>query len=129
MASDAKDAAIKFCTFFEKSLADIPPVLIVMLTDFAELGEEQAQENFMANLEQMSPQEQQELMAELPKLEKFSTDMDSFFENDMKQYEIYQDNDEFPQLMMKEVNSIPNCELPQLILKVALEELDEESEY
>lgn len=122
---DAKEAALKFCTFFEAALADIPPILVVMLTDFVELGEEQAQENFMASLAQMSPQEQQDLMAELPKLETFTAGMDAFFEEDMKQYDVYQEDSEFALFMITEAESIPGCEMPSIILKKGYEEVQD----
>lgn len=124
---DAKNAALQFCTFFEAALADIPPILVVMLTDYVELGEEQAQENFMASLAQMSSKEQEDLMGELPKLEKFTASMDAFFEEDMKQYNVYQENSEFAMLMITEAESIPGCEMPSIILKKGYEEVQDEN--
>lgn len=113
----AKEAAEDICECINLFFDELHPQLVQLMLDMTEIGEEEAQANFVAYLSTASEEEQNQIQADIAKMQNAEEGIAKYCTEVKLRYEDAEKAPDFEEKMLNELGKNPNCRLVWLILK------------
>ncbi len=123
---DAKSAALEMCGCMNNFFNELHPQLIQLMNDMAELGEEEAQANFVSYLMSASPEEQAEIQEDVMRMQNASDEIEVYCQEVKDRYASYDNNSEFKDKMINALQKEADCSLVAKMMKLGQQTDDEE---
>ncbi len=113
----AKEAAEDICECINQFFDELHPQLVQLMLDMTEIGEEEAQANFMAYLGEAPEEEQKQIQADIAKMQNANEGIAKYCTEVKLRYEDAEKSPDFEDKMLAALEDNPNCRLVWLILK------------
>jgi hypothetical protein len=114
---DATELAHKMCNCIDGIVKLYHPALQTMMKDMIEKGELEAQTKFAEALGAMSADEQQKVMVDIERMQKFEAEMAEKCGNELtEEYSKYDNDKEFEEKMMAYLKTLPECSFTYQIM-------------
>ncbi len=113
----AKEAADDICECINLFFDELHPQLVQLMQDMVEIGEEEAQANFIAYFSKASLEEQNQIQTDILKMQDAEEGIARYCTEVKLRYENAEKAPDFEDKMMAELENKTNCRLVWLILK------------
>ncbi len=115
---DAQSAALEMCECMNNFFNELHPQLIQLMNDMIEVGEEEAQANFMEYLISASSEEQAQIQSDVMRMQNAGEEIEYYCEGVKEHYAYYDDSQEFKDKMIAHLGEAAECHLVWNMMRI-----------